>query len=183
MTVQPSQGHEPGDTPPEELDRLIGAAAEAAPELVGSRPSDRAGWLEHLATRLDVAADDLVPVAAQETHLGVNRLQGELKCTTFQLRLSAAVNRSWMALAPTLTVCDLLIMIMGRRPNFASPIGFARQTCPAATTKAAAPADRDRLGRTASDGPRSVLRSDNGEDPRHLAGALVVPYWPTPAEC
>ena len=30
MTVQPSQGHEPGDTPSEELDRLIGAAAEAA---------------------------------------------------------------------------------------------------------------------------------------------------------
>ena len=39
MTVQPSQGHEPGATPPEELDRLIGAAAEAARELVGSRPS------------------------------------------------------------------------------------------------------------------------------------------------
>jgi acyl-CoA reductase-like NAD-dependent aldehyde dehydrogenase len=90
MAVQPSQGHEPGDTPPEELDRLIGAAAEAARELVGSRPSDRAGWLEHLATRLDAAADDLVALAAQETHFGVDRLQGELKRTTFQLRLSAA---------------------------------------------------------------------------------------------
>jgi len=91
MTVQPWQGHEPGDTPPEELDRLIGAAAEAARELVGSRPSDRAGWLEHLATRLDAAADDLVSLAAQETHLGVDRLQCELKRITFQLRLSAAV--------------------------------------------------------------------------------------------
>ena len=38
MTVQPSQGHEPGDTPPEELDRLIGAAAEAARELGGFSP-------------------------------------------------------------------------------------------------------------------------------------------------
>ena len=51
MTVQPSQGHEPGDTPPEELDRLIGVAAAAARELVGSHPSDPAGWLEHLVTR------------------------------------------------------------------------------------------------------------------------------------
>jgi NADP-dependent aldehyde dehydrogenase len=69
MTVQPSQGHEPGDTPPEELDRLIGAAAEAACELVGPRPSDRAGWLEHLATRLDAAADDLVSIAKSTSTL------------------------------------------------------------------------------------------------------------------
>ena len=47
MTVQPSQGHEPGDTPPEELDRLIGVAAAAARELVGSRPSDRVDWTTH----------------------------------------------------------------------------------------------------------------------------------------
>jgi hypothetical protein len=44
MTLQPSQGREPADTPPEELDRLIGAAAKAARELVGSRPSDRVDW-------------------------------------------------------------------------------------------------------------------------------------------
>jgi dihydroxyacid dehydratase/phosphogluconate dehydratase len=32
--------------------------------LVGSRPADRAGWLEQLATRLDAAAEELVPHAA-----------------------------------------------------------------------------------------------------------------------
>jgi NADP-dependent aldehyde dehydrogenase len=87
MTVHQQQGQGPGDTPPEVLDRLIGAAAEAAPGLVGSHPSDRATWLELAADRLDAEAENLVPLAAQETHLGVERLQGELKRTTFQLRL------------------------------------------------------------------------------------------------
>jgi NADP-dependent aldehyde dehydrogenase len=116
MTVQPSQGHELGDTPPEELDRLIGAAAEAARELVGSRPSDRAGWLEHLATRLDSAADDLVPLAAQETHLGVDRLQGELKRTTFQLRLFAEILRDGSFLQATIDHADPA-WPMGPRPD------------------------------------------------------------------
>ena len=30
MTVQPSQGHEPRDTPPEEIDRLIAARGGGA---------------------------------------------------------------------------------------------------------------------------------------------------------
>jgi NADP-dependent aldehyde dehydrogenase len=116
MTGQPSQGHQPGDTPPEELDRLIGAAAEAAWVLVGSRPSDRAGWLEHLATRLDVAADDLVPLAAQETHLDINRLQGELKRTTFQLRLFAEILRDGSFLQVTTDHADPT-WPMGPRPD------------------------------------------------------------------
>ena len=55
MTEHQRELQPPGDTPPEELDRLIGAAAEAARVLVGSRPSDRAAWLEQVATRLDAA--------------------------------------------------------------------------------------------------------------------------------
>ena len=91
MTVHQQEGRGAGDTPPEELDRLIGSAAEAAPVLVGSHPSDRATWLELVADRLDAEAETLVPLAAQETHLGVDRLQGELKRTTFQLRLFAQI--------------------------------------------------------------------------------------------
>jgi NADP-dependent aldehyde dehydrogenase len=116
MTVQPSQGREPGDTPPEELDRLIGAAAKAARELVGSRPSDRAGWLEHLATQLDAAAEKLVPIAARETHLGVDRLQGELKRTTFQLRLFAEILRDGSFLQVTIDHADPA-WPMGPRPD------------------------------------------------------------------
>jgi hypothetical protein len=35
--------------------------------------------------------------------------------------LSLSVRRRWVALAPTLTVCDLLIMIMGQLASFGLP--------------------------------------------------------------
>ncbi|HEU5485981.1 MAG TPA: aldehyde dehydrogenase (NADP(+)), partial [Microlunatus sp.] len=116
MTVDEQESQGLGDTPPEELDELVGAAAEAARELVGSRPSDRAGWLERLATRLDAAADDLVPLAAQETHLGVDRLQGELKRTTFQLQLFAEILRDGSFLQATIDHADPA-WLMGARPD------------------------------------------------------------------
>ena len=116
MTVRQQEGQGPGDTPPEELDRLIGAAAEAARVLVSSRPTDRAAWLELVASRLDAAADDLVSVAAQETHLGLDRLQGELKRTTFQLRLFAEILRDGSFLHATIDHADP-VWPMGARPD------------------------------------------------------------------
>ena len=116
MTVRQQERQGPGDTPPEELDRRIGAAAEAARVLVGSRPSDRATWLELVAARLDAAADDLVPLAARETHLGVDRLQGELKRTTFQLRLFAEILRDGSFLQATIDHADPA-WPMGPRPD------------------------------------------------------------------
>jgi NADP-dependent aldehyde dehydrogenase len=116
MTLRQQERHGPGDTPPEELDQLIGAAAEAARVLVGSRHADRAGWLELVAARLDAAADDLVPLAAQETHLGVDRLQGELKRTTFQLRLFAEILRDGSFLQATIDHADPA-WPMGPRPD------------------------------------------------------------------
>ena len=116
MTMRQQESHGPADTRPEELDLLIGAAAEAARVLVGSCPSDRAAWLELVATRLDAAADDLVPLAAQETHLGLDRLQGELKRTTFQLRLFAGVLRDGSFLQATIDHADSA-WPMGARPD------------------------------------------------------------------
>jgi len=116
MTVRRQERQGPGDTPPEELDRLIGAAAEAARVLVGSRPADRADWLEHLAARLDAAAEQLVPIAARETHLGVDRLQGELKRTTFQLRLFTEILRDGSFLQATIDHADPA-WPMGARPD------------------------------------------------------------------
>jgi NADP-dependent aldehyde dehydrogenase len=116
MTAQPSQGQEPDDTPPEQLDRVIGAAAEAARELVGASPVERAGWLELVAARLDAAAEELVPIAARETHLGVERLQGELKRTTFQLRLFAEILRDGSFLQVTIDHADPA-WPMGARPD------------------------------------------------------------------
>jgi NADP-dependent aldehyde dehydrogenase len=116
MTVDEQESQGLGDTPSEELDELVGAAAEAARGLVDSRPSDRAGWLEHLATRLDAAAEELVPLAAQETHLGLDRLQGELKRTTFQLQLFAEILRDGSFLQATIDHADPA-WPMGARPD------------------------------------------------------------------
>jgi NADP-dependent aldehyde dehydrogenase len=116
MTLQHQKGQAPGDTPPAELERLIGAAAHAAPVLVHSRPSDRAAWLGFVASRLDAAADDLVPLAARETHLGLDRLQGELKRTTFQLRLFAEVLCEGSFLQATIDHADPT-WPMGARPD------------------------------------------------------------------
>jgi NADP-dependent aldehyde dehydrogenase len=104
------------DTAPDELDRLVAAAADAAPRLVDSRPADRAGWLEHLATRLDAAAEELIPLAAGETNLGRDRLQGELKRTTFQLRLFAEVLHDGSFLQATIDHADP-DWPMGARPD------------------------------------------------------------------
>src|SRR4051795_4882764 len=116
MTVRQPEGQQPGDTAPEELDRVVAAAAEAARVLVGTRPTERADWLELIASRLDAARDELVPLAAQETHLGVDRLQGELKRTTFQLRLFVEVLRDGAFLQATIDHADPA-WPMGARPD------------------------------------------------------------------
>ena len=62
---------------------MVLTAAEAT-------PADRGRWLVAAADALDAAADELVPLAHAETHLPATpRLAGELKRTTFQLRLFA----------------------------------------------------------------------------------------------
>ncbi|HEY0373437.1 MAG TPA: aldehyde dehydrogenase (NADP(+)) [Amnibacterium sp.] len=79
------------DTTRAELDRLLDAAVAAAPVLAAERPADRAVRLRAVADALDAAAEELIPLAAEESHLGLPRLTGELKRTTFQLRLFAGV--------------------------------------------------------------------------------------------
>ncbi|WP_236795382.1 aldehyde dehydrogenase (NADP(+)) [Amycolatopsis sp. GM8] len=80
------------DTETTELDRILAAAAKAAPALAETTPGQRAGWLVAAADALDDAADELITLAAEETHLpAAPRLKGELLRTTFQLRLFAGV--------------------------------------------------------------------------------------------
>ncbi|ROQ04480.1 NADP-dependent aldehyde dehydrogenase [Rathayibacter sp. PhB93] len=69
----------------------VAAAAAATPAVLASSRQERAGWLSRIAARLDEARDDLVEVAEAETHLGVERLRGEVARTTGQLRLFADV--------------------------------------------------------------------------------------------
>ena len=65
-------------------------AATAFPTMLASTAQERAAWLRSVADALDAAADELVALADEETHLGPTRLRGEVGRTTGQLRLFAA---------------------------------------------------------------------------------------------
>lgn len=79
------------DTSPAQVDETVAAADRAAPGWAARSRAERAASLRAVADELDRAADDLVPIAIRETHLGEPRLRGELSRTTFQLRLLAEV--------------------------------------------------------------------------------------------
>ncbi|HEY8317325.1 MAG TPA: aldehyde dehydrogenase (NADP(+)) [Amnibacterium sp.] len=104
------------DTTEAELDGLLNAAVAAAPVLAATRPSARAGWLRAVADALDADAERLIPLAAEESHLGVPRLTGELKRTTFQLRLFADVLDEGAYLQVTIDHADPT-WGMGPRPD------------------------------------------------------------------
>lgn len=67
------------------------AAASAAPWLAATDLATRAALLRAIADAVDVAGPDLVPIAVEESRLGVDRLTGEVGRTTGQLRLMAEV--------------------------------------------------------------------------------------------
>ncbi|GAA4735586.1 aldehyde dehydrogenase (NADP(+)) [Amnibacterium soli] len=77
------------DTTPDELDQVLDDAVAAAAVLRGRSPAERADWLRAAADALDGAAERLIPLAQEESRLPRPRLTGELKRTTFQLRLFA----------------------------------------------------------------------------------------------
>ena len=71
------------------IDDEVRSVARASADWAARPPSDRADVLRRIADGLDGAADELVPLAMAETSLAEPRLRGELKRTTFQLRLFA----------------------------------------------------------------------------------------------
>lgn len=83
----------PEATTPEGLESVLTAAETASRSWGARRPSERATVLEAVADALDAAGDILIPIAMTETNLPEARLTGELKRTTFQLRLFAEVLR------------------------------------------------------------------------------------------
>ncbi|MEV6560763.1 aldehyde dehydrogenase (NADP(+)) [Nocardia sp. NPDC051756] len=105
------------DTDPNDLARIIDAAAESATRLAESTPAERAQWLTRAADAIDAAADELVPIAAEETQLPESpRLRGELARTTFQLRLFAEVLADGEFLRATVDHADPQ-WPMGPRPD------------------------------------------------------------------
>lgn len=73
------------------LETILADAATAYDSWAQTSRADRARVLNAVAERLDAAADELVAIAQVETHLPEGRLRGELKRTTFQLRLFGEV--------------------------------------------------------------------------------------------
>lgn len=71
------------------IDVEVRSVAAASADWAALPPSERASVLRQIADGLDGAADELVPLAMAETSLAEPRLRGELKRTTFQLRLFA----------------------------------------------------------------------------------------------
>lgn len=86
------------DTTLAEVDAAISRADRAAPAWRGSAIPQRVRALGAVADALDARADDLVALAAEETQLAEARLRGELRRTTFQLRLFGEVltEGSWL---------------------------------------------------------------------------------------
>ncbi|GGI94852.1 aldehyde dehydrogenase [Saccharopolyspora subtropica] len=94
------------DTSPAELDTVLQRAADVAGSFGELPPATRARQLGAVADALDAAAGDLVPLAMAESHLSEARLTGELKRTTFQLRLFAEVLAEGRYLQATLDRAD-----------------------------------------------------------------------------
>ena len=86
------------DTPAAEVDAFIRLADSASAAWRHATIAERGEALRAVAEGLDARADDLVLLAGRETHLAEARLRGELKRTTFQLRLFADVlaEGSWL---------------------------------------------------------------------------------------
>ena len=95
---------------PEDVDAAVAAAKTAFgkhPFQESDRPV-RAALLNALAEQLAEARHDLVPIASRETHLGQDRLYGELLRTVRQLEMCAELAREGYWLDPVIdTPIDL----------------------------------------------------------------------------
>ncbi len=74
-----------------DLAEATGGAAKAWPRMRRSTAGERAVWLMAVASALEAEAESLIELADEESHLGRERLRGELTRTTRQLRLFADV--------------------------------------------------------------------------------------------
>ena len=77
------------DTSDATVDQIVDDAVRASEQWKRTPISERARALVAVADALDQHADELIPVAQRETHLAEARLRGELRRTTFQLRMFA----------------------------------------------------------------------------------------------
>ncbi|WP_218023418.1 aldehyde dehydrogenase (NADP(+)) [Nocardia altamirensis] len=109
---------DPGsDTTADEVDSAVAAAAAAAKPWAALARPDRARVLDGIADRLDAHAAELIPLAMRETRLPEARLTGELKRTSFQLRLFAQTVRDGRFLEVRIDTADAEWPMGAPRPD------------------------------------------------------------------
>jgi 2,5-dioxopentanoate dehydrogenase len=74
------------DTTPREIDQALDLAARAFPVYANLSLVARRDFLYAIASGLEAASDELAVLASEETHLGTDRLKGEIARTCGQLR-------------------------------------------------------------------------------------------------
>ncbi|MFJ3489595.1 aldehyde dehydrogenase (NADP(+)) [Leifsonia aquatica] len=84
----------------------VAAAADAAAPAASASRARRAAWLDALATMLERNREELVAIAAEETHLTAARLDGEVTRTAAQLRFFAEVVLDGSYLEATIDTAD-----------------------------------------------------------------------------
>ncbi|WP_313810576.1 aldehyde dehydrogenase family protein [Glutamicibacter sp.] len=92
MAVAIAQSTE--NTTEEQLETYLASAQRAFGPWAATSPGERANVLDAVGDGLDAAADELVAVAMAETNLPEARLRGELKRTSFQLRIFGELLRA-----------------------------------------------------------------------------------------
>ncbi|GAA1766669.1 aldehyde dehydrogenase family protein [Nostocoides vanveenii] len=87
-----------GESTPQDVCRVVAAAAAAAPAVVAATPAERAAWLCAIADAVVAHADSLAALAHEETGLGLPRLDGEVLRCANQLRFYAdvCIEGSWL---------------------------------------------------------------------------------------
>lgn len=164
------------DTSDDNVDQIIDRAVRASEQWKRATIAERARALDAVADALDQHADELIPIAQRETHLAEARLRGELRRTSFQLRMFAEMLPEGLWLDARIDHADADWPMGAPRPDLRrqlEPIGatlvFAASNFPFAFSVAG--------GDTASalaGGNAVVLKAHHGHPDLSAATAAVV---------
>lgn len=159
-----------------ELEKVLNAAHQAAAPWAARRPAERAAVLDAVADALDAAGEILIPIAMGETNLSEARLIGELKRTTFQLRLFGQVLRDGAYLDARIDHADAQWPMGAPRPDLRrvlEPLGpvvvFAASNFPFAFSVAGG----DTSSAWAAGNP-VILKAHSGHPELSIATAAVI---------
>ncbi len=159
-----------------QLEEILAAAQDAAAAWAALRPAERASVLETVADALDAAGETLIPIAMRESNLAQGRLTGELKRTTFQLRLFGEVLRDGAYLDARIDHADAQWPMGAPRPDLRrvlEPMGpvvvFAASNFPFAFSVAGG----DTASAWAAGNP-VILKAHSGHPELSIATAAVI---------